>query len=87
MIFFSHPKADIFWREIVKRLMVSLLVAVPNEITDCLPKLPGVFSVPKLDFILIRSVVALNLSLGHAMVWRSSDLFNGPSLEIFLQLT
>ena len=63
-----------------------MLVVVLNEFTDRLLKLPGEFVVPQLDHVLHRSVIALNLALGHGVVWRPSDMIDVLPLEILLQL-
>jgi hypothetical protein len=70
------PKVDIFGREIVKRFVVALRVVVFHERADRGFKLPGEFIIPQSDLILHRTVIALDLPLGHRVVWCTPDMID-----------
>ena len=66
--------------------MVPVMVVVFNELSDRLLELPRIVVVLQFDDILHRAVIALDLALGHRVVWRPTCVLQTLQPEIMLQL-
>ena len=77
------PEEDVGRSHVVEGLMVPMVVVVLNELADRLLQIPRIVVMLELDGIVHRTVVALDLSLRHRMVRRSTRVLDPKLTQIF----
>jgi hypothetical protein len=77
----GSAKVNISRSEIVQRLMVTLVVVIVHEAGDLNFKFGGEILILQVHNILHRTVVTLNLALGHRVVGRRASMLNVSALQ------
>ncbi len=67
--------------QIIQRFVIALMIVVVHKTSDLLLKLPGIEIVLQLDHVLHRTMIALDLTLGHGMIGRTAYVLDMLALQ------